>query len=167
MKRFFLILLLVLGLGLPSALLAQQSPGVGNPQLHKVKAKTDKTKSESWKAWHKQQVEKLKEMDQRLDQKTAAMNSATGDAKLTAMSDLLNEMVAQRKEMQQMFRSRHGKRMQGKMRSSADTGCPQCPDCPRMSGKMNPSETQKGTGASGESQSMKTSPGTTQQETVQ
>ncbi|MHC1726924.1 MAG: hypothetical protein AB9866_13110 [Syntrophobacteraceae bacterium] len=51
-------------------------------------------KKMGWQAQHNEYQQKLGAMNQRLDQKTAAMNSAKGDQKLPAMSEVINELVA-------------------------------------------------------------------------
>ena len=43
----------------------------------------------------------MKEMDARLDAKVAAMDAATGDKKVEAMTDVIKEMISQRKEMRE------------------------------------------------------------------
>lgn len=45
----------------------------------------------------------MKAMDARLDQKLTAMNTAKGDAKITAMADVISELAAQRKTQRQRY----------------------------------------------------------------
>ncbi|MEN6441398.1 MAG: hypothetical protein ABFD97_22755 [Syntrophobacter sp.] len=126
MKRFFMILFLILALGLaPAISIAQQQtpntpdqkaavkpddgaakPGGGCPGCpHKGKMMG----SEDWKAKHEKMKQEVEAMDKRLDEAVAAMNAATGDQKIAAMANVINELVAQRKHMMGMFKTFHGK----------------------------------------------------------
>jgi hypothetical protein len=61
------------------------------------------------------QMQMMDSLTARLDTLVGRMNRATGNRKVTAMADVINEMVAQRKAMQdrmhQMMRSRKGMMM--------------------------------------------------------
>ena len=50
-------------------------------------------------AMHTQMMADVKAMDSSLDQKVAAMNAATGNAKTNAMAAVINEMATQRTQM--------------------------------------------------------------------
>ncbi len=79
---------------------------------------------ERWAAEHKGLQDQMSAMDQRLDQMLAAMNSATTlEQKIAAMSDVINELVAQRKQMVEMFKSYHSKMRGGMMKD--------CENCPK------------------------------------
>ncbi len=52
----------------------------------------------------------MKEMDDRMQQKVDAMNAAKGDQKVEAMAAVINEMVAQRKQMREFMMKRHEER---------------------------------------------------------
>ena len=77
-----------------------------------------------------QQMRAMDSMTVRLDTLVARMNRATGNAKVTAMAQVINELVAQRRAMQahmhQMMQS-HGEMMRGprgmepRKESGADT----------------------------------------------
>jgi len=45
--------------------------------------------------------EMLRQHDQKLDELVAKMNAAQGEAKVDAIADVVNELVAQRKQMRQ------------------------------------------------------------------
>ena len=62
-----------------------------------------------------QMMQKCKAMDAKLDQLTAAMNTATGQQKIDAMAALLNELVQQRKSMHKMMMNMQGGMMSGMM----------------------------------------------------
>ncbi len=143
MKRLVLVLLLTVVMGMvPSLLLAQQSSSQpydaniqhqsanqGNMGTDTGKAKSTK---QDWREQHRKFQEEVNSMNQRLDQKIAAMNSAQGDQKISAMSDVLNELVTQRHEFQRMFSSMHGKRMAHRMerhKGSANLGYPGYSGC--------------------------------------
>jgi hypothetical protein len=49
----------------------------------------------------------MKAMDAKLDELVAAMNTASGEKKVDAMSALLSEMVSQRRKMQSMMMGMH------------------------------------------------------------
>ena len=61
------------------------------------------------------QMRMMDSLNARLDTLVSRMNHATGSRKVTAMADVINELVAQRKAMQQQMRemmeSRHGMMM--------------------------------------------------------
>jgi hypothetical protein len=133
MNRFFPLLLMIIALGfVPAVVLAQHSGQHGadtqeyaQPENGKADHDNGAARSDSDKksgpsdkkmrrhgdmaAKREKLHQDMKEMEQRLDAKVAAMNSATGDAKVTAMSDVINELVAQRKELMGRFKSFHGK----------------------------------------------------------
>lgn len=54
---------------------------------------------EAMKAAYEKAVAEMQAMDARLNEKVAAMNAASGDQKISAMEAVINELVAQRKEM--------------------------------------------------------------------
>jgi hypothetical protein len=146
MKKYLLILFLIIAVGfIPGMLCAQQSSqersGAGmyaaqsdtsNSEMNKSDmSKGDVSKSDStaakkgnqdWEARHKEFQREITAMDQKLDKKIAAMNAAKGDRKIAAMSDVINEMAAQRKELQHMARTAHEERMAHRSRASSDTG---------------------------------------------
>jgi hypothetical protein len=55
-----------------------------------------------------QMMAEMKAMDARLTEKVAVMNAAAGNDKIEAMAAVVNELVAQRKTMQEHMMSRHG-----------------------------------------------------------
>ncbi|MEM5788757.1 MAG: hypothetical protein AAGU11_15715 [Syntrophobacteraceae bacterium] len=137
MKRFLGIFLLVLAFGVvPTVLPAQQSthdsagketvtaPNGAADQSRAGKADSREGKrkqgAEQWAAKHKKLQQQLNDMDKRLEEKVAAMNAAAGDQKMAAMSDVINEMAGQRRELMGMFREHHAR--MGKMK------------CPKMGG---------------------------------
>ncbi len=131
MRKFFPIIIIVIAAMVisPAILFAKQdghhSEG-GTYSAHPTASDLDsgpKAKhGERWAAEHKRLQAQMNEMDQRLDQILAAMNSATTlEQKVAAMSDAINELVAQRKQMVEMFKNYHAK-MRGGMK-----GCENCP----------------------------------------
>jgi DNA-binding FrmR family transcriptional regulator len=62
-----------------------------------------------------QQMRMMDSLNARLDTLVSRMNRATGNKKVTAMADVINQLVAQRKAMQEhmreMMQSRGGMRM--------------------------------------------------------
>ncbi len=85
-----------------------QSGGVAAKSADTTAGKSAKiSKREKIAARHEKMKQELNEMEKRLDEKVAAMNSATGDAKIAAMSAVINELAAQRKESIEAFKSFH------------------------------------------------------------
>lgn len=91
---------------------ATAPPAAAKPEHkgHAMKAGKHKMMCEhrgEMKEGHEKAMAKMKEMDARMDEKVAAMNAATGDAKMSAMEAVINEMVTQRKEMREMMGAMH------------------------------------------------------------
>ena len=68
----------------------EPSQGADNPKMME--------RRQEMKAEHEKM---MKEMDARLDAKVAAMDAAKGEKRIDAMEDVINEMIAQRKEMRE------------------------------------------------------------------
>ena len=60
-----------------------------------------KMSEESMMAHHKEMMAKMEAADARLDELVKAMNAATGSTKTNAFAAVLNELVAQRKQMRE------------------------------------------------------------------
>ncbi|MCL4395251.1 MAG: hypothetical protein M1482_10700 [Chloroflexi bacterium] len=73
-----------------------------------------------------QMMADMKAMDAKLDQKVAAMNSAAGPAKVDAMAAVINELVSQRRQMQNMM-SMNGAPMMGMMGGGNQRAMMDCP----------------------------------------
>jgi len=69
----------------------------------------------------------MKDMDTKMTSMVAAMDVATGDAKIAAMSDLLKTMVAQRAKMRSMMDSMDSKMMGHMMMHMKSGGMMKCP----------------------------------------
>ncbi len=59
------------------------------------------------KAMSPEMAAKMAEMDKRMDELAAQMNSAKGEEKVDAMAAVLNEMLARQKAMRDKMRARH------------------------------------------------------------
>ena len=70
---------------------------------------------EMMKAEHDKAMAEMKAMDARLDEKVAAMNAASGDQKVAAMEAVINELVAQRREMRDKMAMIHHHHEMGMM----------------------------------------------------
>lgn len=148
MNRLFPVLLLIVSVTLmPAALQADQShkegaatesmshqdrAGAADMGTHDKPHGGKKMKQQDdWQAQHKEYQNKLDEMNRKLDQKVTAMNSAKGDQKVAAISEVINELVTQRHEFENWFRTLHGKRMQqagmGRMGMKGRGGMKGCP----------------------------------------
>lgn len=132
MKKWWVVIVALVFLAVPVVVLAQQATTPSTPP-HEHPAGTEgkmdtMEQSGDWQAQHEKMMAEMKAMDTRLDEKIAAMNAAKGDQKVEAMAAVINELVAQRKEMRENFGPmHHGKR--GPMMGQ-QAGMP--PDCPMM-----------------------------------
>jgi parvulin-like peptidyl-prolyl isomerase len=106
---------LALGLAactLTTAALAQQ-PGMGPGPMHGGKG--GGMMSPERQQARQQMMEQMNAYDARLDELVVAMNQAQGQAKVDAIAAVLNEMIAQRREMrahrERMWQKRGGKMM--------------------------------------------------------
>jgi len=64
-----------------------------------VKAEDMPALCKAMMAEHSEMAKKMKAMDMRLDEKVAAMEKATGDKRIDLMVDVIQDLVAQRKDM--------------------------------------------------------------------
>lgn len=134
LKRWSAVIITSVLLALPGFALAQQpaapvappSGGAAGTEGRMDSGMMEKHKE--WQARHEKMVAEMKAMDTRLNEKVAAMNAARGDQKVEAMAAVINELIAQRKEMRTNFGSMHH-----------GMGCPKMgqqaampPDCPMM-----------------------------------
>jgi hypothetical protein len=96
---------LVVALALSAQVSAAQQPGQPPPPAHRPGAMMDTAAM----AEHMRMMDSL---NARLDTLVKRMNRATGNKKVTAMADVINELVAQRRMMQahmrEMMESRPG-----------------------------------------------------------
>lgn len=95
----------------------QQQPVAENQEQKKEAPSSGMMGCESMMKHHEnmraERSEMMMELDARLDRKVAAMNAARGKRKIEAMAAVINEMVAQRKEMrEQMMMMRSEKWME-------------------------------------------------------
>jgi hypothetical protein len=121
MKKWMVVVALVFA-SLPVLVLAQQVVTTAPPAG--PEGKMDK----EWQAKHEKMVAEMNAMDTRLDEKLAAMNAAKGDQKIEAMAAVINELVSQRKAMEESFNPMHHGMKCPRMGQQA--GMPQ--DCPMM-----------------------------------
>jgi len=88
--------------------------------------------------------EMMKKMDQQLDDKVQVMNKATGDSKMTAMADVINELVSQRKQRHTDMMGMHQKMMshmaQHMQMGMSDQQKNAMKDCPMMKAMMHNGE---------------------------
>jgi hypothetical protein len=88
-----------------------------------------------------QQMRVMDSMNARLDTLVRRMNRATGNVKITAMAQVINELVAQRRAMQthmhQMMQS-HGKMMGGQMMMETDAESTRAPTSKPKPGRETP-----------------------------
>lgn len=133
--------LLVLSAGAVT-LLAQQ-PASPPPASHTMEMPAkpgmdEKAMDESMMAHHKEMAAKMEAMDARLDALVQKMNSATGSRKTDAVAAVINELVAQRKQMRDQMMAMQPEMMQhmaAHMRLGMMKGMEDCMSkCPMMKG---------------------------------
>jgi hypothetical protein len=102
----------------------------------------EKKMDESMMAQHKEMMAKMEAMDSRLDDLVTKMNAAKGSRKADAVAAVVNELVAQRKQMREhmmamqpqmmkhMMEHMHAGMKKGMMESMSD--------CPMMKGMAGP-----------------------------
>lgn len=78
-----------------------------------------------------QMMAEMKSMDASLDRKLAAMNAASGSAKVEAMAGVVNELVSERKKMEQNMMTMHADMMQH-MAAHMMAGKESMMNCPMM-----------------------------------
>lgn len=74
-------------------------PAAQKMEMAKPAMMDEKTMDESMMAHHKEMMAKMEAMDARLDALVKTMNTATGKKKMDAEAAVINELVAQRKQM--------------------------------------------------------------------
>jgi hypothetical protein len=62
---------------------------------------------------HQQMMVEMKTADAKLDQLLSRMNAATGDAKTSALADVVNELARQQKSMHERMGTMHDQMMMG------------------------------------------------------
>ena len=58
-------------------------------------------------AHHEQMAKQIEEMNQKLDKLVTKMNTAEGSEKISAMAAVINELVAERRQMNEQFLTMH------------------------------------------------------------
>jgi len=82
----------------PTPPVAQKMEMPGKPGMM-----DEKMTEESMMAHHKEMMAKMEAMDARLDGLVTRMNAATGSKKADAVAAVINELVAQRKQMREQM----------------------------------------------------------------
>jgi hypothetical protein len=140
MKEFITVLFVTVALALaPALVMAQEDQGAGGKQPAMEQQKEKAAKVGTGKAGvgkhtkgarhdqrmvvKKELAEKAAAWNQSLNEKVAAMNAAQGDQKIAAMAAVINELVAQRNEMFEKFKSFHGMGPGGMEQMHGGKGC--------------------------------------------
>jgi hypothetical protein len=105
----------------------------------------EKMMDESMMAHHKEMMAKMEAMDARLDELVKKMNAATGSKKPDAVAAVVNELVAQRKQMREQMMAMRPEMMKhmmahmrmGMMRGMEDSMA-QCPMMKTMAPAKDP-----------------------------
>ena len=135
-------------------LLAQQPASPSTPPSQKMEMQgkpgmmDEKMMEESMTAHHKEMMARMEAMDARLDELVKKMNASTGSKKTDAVAGVVNELVAQRKQMREQMMAMHPEMMKhmmahmrmGMMKGIEDS-MSKCPMMKSMApGKDAPSE---------------------------
>ena len=119
MKLGRTIPILLVSLAGAATLWAQQPPPPPTAQKMEMQGKPgmmdDKIMDESMMAHHKEMMAKMEAMDARLDDLVKKMNAATGSRKTDAVAAVVNELVAQRKQMREHMMAMQPEMMQHMM----------------------------------------------------
>ena len=125
---------------------AQQPTPLPPPAAQKMKMEMpgkpgmmdEKMMEDSMMAHHKEMMAKMEAMDARVDELVKTMNAATGSKKTNAVAAVINELVAQRKQMREHMMAMHPemmKHMMGHMRMGMMKGMEDSmATCPMMKG---------------------------------
>jgi hypothetical protein len=102
------------------------APGLAAQQpTHQMPQRVQTMDSQRMGMMDSQGMRMMDSMDARLDSLVTKMNRASGNAKVTAMAQVINELVAQRRTMRTHMREimeSHGGMMGGNMRMKRDSG---------------------------------------------
>ncbi len=101
MKWTYWVLTVALALGVPGMAL------VGQAARDKDKEGDRGQRRQEWVQMRQRWAEKTKAQDAELDRLLNEVNSATGQSKVDAMARVLDQLVAQRKQMHQELRTMH------------------------------------------------------------
>ncbi len=107
MIRRFSIALLAAVL-VPLAALAQAPTGVPQPDQQHGNAQPPASGQHDMKQMHEQMMAEMAAGDQKLDSLAAQMNAAQGAAKVDAIASVINELLAERKQMREHMASMMG-----------------------------------------------------------
>jgi hypothetical protein len=134
------LIVLAAALGTTGGLAQQNQPKPAEPPAGAPSAMMGPEMGDRCKqmmAMHNQMMADMKAMDASLDQKVAAMNAATGQAKVDAMAAVINEMASQRKQMMAKMtgmRDQMMAHMGEHMHSGSTAMRPPMMPCPMMKG---------------------------------
>ena len=128
-----------------AALWAQQPtpppPGAQDGDVGQARHDGRKKMDESMMAHHKEMMAKMDAMDARLDDLVKKMDAAKGSKKADAVAAVVNELVAQRKQMREHMMTMMPemmKHMMEHMRMGMMKGMMECPMMKGMEGKPGP-----------------------------
>lgn len=118
--------------------LAAQQPTSPAPGMDKpgMMGKMDES---SMMAMHKEMMAKMETMDSRLDDMVKKMNAAKGNSKVDATAAVVNELVAQRKQMREHMMAMQPEMMKHMMEHMHSGMMKGMMECPMMKGMAGPS----------------------------
>jgi hypothetical protein len=117
--RMWFALALVVAAGSVTWVVAQGPPASGH---HEFAAQAGAGTSRGMMGNQAEMMSRMAAADKKLDELVAAMNAATGDAKVAAIAAVVTELAAQRGQMQQMMQAQGGMMMRMMAHMSAMHG---------------------------------------------
>jgi len=87
---------------------------------------------------HQKMMSDMKQMDSQLQAKVSAMNSATGDKKIQAIADAVNELATQRHQMFARMEGMQSGMMTHMSEHMQSGGAKSMANCPMMQGMSQP-----------------------------
>ena len=105
-------------------------PAAQKMEMAKPAMMDEKMMDESMMAHHKEMMAKMEAMDARLDALVKTMNAATGKKKMDAEAAVINELVAQRKQMRDdmmAMQPEMAKHMMAHMMKGMEDSMSKCP----------------------------------------
>ena len=118
--------------------LSAQQPPAPPPGTEKPGMMGDKKMDESMMAHHKEMMAKMEAMDSRLDDLVTKMNAAKGSRKADAVAAVVNELVAQRKQMREHMMAMQPQMMKHIMEHMHAGMMKSMSECPMMKGMAGP-----------------------------
>jgi hypothetical protein len=123
---------------LAAVTLSAQQPPAPPPGAGKPGMMGEKNMDETMMAHHKEMMAKMEAMDSRLDDLVQKMNAAKGSRKADAVAAVVNELVAQRKQMREHMMAMQPQMMKHMMEHMHAGMMKSMSECPMMKAMAAP-----------------------------